>query len=287
MAEERKSGGQEQLTWRRIALGLIAVMVFCLAASVYGLAPRDTFLWRPLADLTPFGPDELEVMEEGEAKTYTGIITIVREMQEPAPAEEPEKKEGEEEAEPELIVIERVTITLGSGEQKSWLMTDLEWVKVRHVPIRPVLFVSAVLFLVGFFFLARKTWSRLAWRLPGQGRWVRISGYLVVIALAIFGYEAWYETEFLGIEMGFRNILFPTVGVVLLGLLIAHLLLNKPKWAEFQIETEGELKKVSWPSRREYVGSSIIVIVVSVVMASFLYAADVALSFLVGKLGGF
>ncbi|MGH7267349.1 MAG: preprotein translocase subunit SecE [Candidatus Rokuibacteriota bacterium] len=43
-----------------------------------------------------------------------------------------------------------------------------------------------------------------------------------------------------------------------------------------------EFRKVSWPSRREVMGSTTVVIVVVLVLAVFLAAVDVALSRLVG-----
>jgi preprotein translocase subunit SecE len=43
-----------------------------------------------------------------------------------------------------------------------------------------------------------------------------------------------------------------------------------------------EFRKVSWPSRREVIGSTTVVIVVVLVLAVFLAAVDVALSRLVG-----
>ncbi|MBI4835144.1 MAG: preprotein translocase subunit SecE [Planctomycetes bacterium] len=50
--------------------------------------------------------------------------------------------------------------------------------------------------------------------------------------------------------------------------------LNKPKTAEFLIESEAELKKVSWPSRQQYTGSSVAVIISVVVLGLFLVSAD-------------
>jgi preprotein translocase SecE subunit len=52
------------------------------------------------------------------------------------------------------------------------------------------------------------------------------------------------------------------------------LILNKPKSCDYLIETEGELRKVSWPTREQYIGSSIAVIVSVVIMGIFLLGAD-------------
>ena len=56
--------------------------------------------------------------------------------------------------------------------------------------------------------------------------------------------------------------------------LLTFWLVNKPNVADFMIEAEGELKKVSWPSRRELVVSTTIVICLSLVMGFMLYFVD-------------
>jgi preprotein translocase SecE subunit len=60
---------------------------------------------------------------------------------------------------------------------------------------------------------------------------------------------------------------------------------NHPRWADFLIDTENELRnKVTWPSRKEHVSSSIVVVVASVLIGAFTFGADVLLSFLRGKI---
>ena len=50
---------------------------------------------------------------------------------------------------------------------------------------------------------------------------------------------------------------------------------NKSKKAvEFFIETQAELQKVSWPARRELVGSTIVVVVCLVVMGVYIFCVD-------------
>lgn len=53
------------------------------------------------------------------------------------------------------------------------------------------------------------------------------------------------------------------------------------KLREFFHDVLVEFRKVSWPSRREVMGSTTVVIVVVVVLAVFLAAVDIALSRLV------
>jgi preprotein translocase subunit SecE len=66
------------------------------------------------------------------------------------------------------------------------------------------------------------------------------------------------------------------VGLFLvLGLLIFWIL-NRPTLANFMIDAEGEMKKVSWSSRKEIAVSTLVVIIVVVLMAVFLGVVDLA-----------
>ena len=58
---------------------------------------------------------------------------------------------------------------------------------------------------------------------------------------------------------------------------------------EFFRDTAGEMKKVTWPARSEVVGTTVVVIVSTIVFALFLWACDVvfykAIDFLFTKFG--
>ena len=58
-----------------------------------------------------------------------------------------------------------------------------------------------------------------------------------------------------------------------------YVLLNKPKMGDFLIETELEMKKISWPGRSELVGSSTIVIVVVAILAVIIMIFDFVVQF--------
>lgn len=58
------------------------------------------------------------------------------------------------------------------------------------------------------------------------------------------------------------------------GALGIYLLMNMPRLADFLIATEGEMKKVSWSSRAELVGSTIVVIVTVALLGILIYVAD-------------
>jgi preprotein translocase SecE subunit len=78
---------------------------------------------------------------------------------------------------------------------------------------------------------------------------------------------SWKITPALGIAV--------VVCVAALWLLYRYL--NKPKSAELLIETENELKKVTWPTMNEAFNSSVVVIVCVVFLMAFLAGADYVL----------
>lgn len=55
-------------------------------------------------------------------------------------------------------------------------------------------------------------------------------------------------------------------------------LLNKPRIVDFMIATEAEMKKVNWPTRRETVGSTIVVVSGTFMMAVGLWVVDLIFS---------
>lgn len=140
--------------------------------------------------------------------------------------------------------------------------------------------------------------GHLRYAKPGQGRWVRGLGLAGVALLIGFGAasfywvpsskslwwaELWHGAP-LGIPLTLRPIVFASLGIFGTLTLVAYALMNRDAWAEFLIETEGEVKKVSWPARKDYLGSALVVIVVITVVSLFLWAADTGLSELMKKL---
>lgn len=127
---------------------------------------------------------------------------------------------------------------------------------------------------------------------PGQGRWVRGIGLASVAALAAFGATALYRMPssgslwwadlwrgtVLGVVLPLKPVLFAALGAFGTVTLVAYALSNRESWAEFLIETEGEVKKVSWPARKEYLGSALVVVLVITIVSLFLWAADEGLS---------
>jgi preprotein translocase subunit SecE len=54
------------------------------------------------------------------------------------------------------------------------------------------------------------------------------------------------------------------------------------KIIQFLKEVKNELKKVTWPGRKEVINSTIVVLIATAILTIFLYLVDVGLSRLVG-----
>ena len=67
--------------------------------------------------------------------------------------------------------------------------------------------------------------------------------------------------------------MIPTAVFSILSLL-SFWLINKPSMADFLIAAEGEIKKVSWSTRKEIVVSTVIVVVVVISISALLGVTD-------------
>ena len=111
----------------------------------------------------------------------------------------------------------------------------------------------------------------------GQGYYTRLYSALMMFVIVAFGCYALHE-KLLGTNIWVKT-LVPAGLCVVLGFLI-YWLMNKPNFADFLIAAEGEIKKVSWSSRKEIVVSTFIVIFVVASMTIMLFAADFVFKYL-------
>ena len=114
----------------------------------------------------------------------------------------------------------------------------------------------------------------------GQGKYTRLgSAFGISLISAIGCYRLYEQLSVAEWELSRNTVvliatLVPAgVLVVLAGLIFW--LVNRPSIADFMIAAEGEMKKVSWSSRKEIAVSTFVVIVVVIVMAMFLGAVDI------------
>ena len=117
----------------------------------------------------------------------------------------------------------------------------------------------------------------------GQGKYTRIITLLAVVGVGAIG--AVVLSEKLGTRFGpLLQFGIPVLVLMVLAVLMLWVV-NRPKSADFLIATEGEMKKVSWSSRKEVTGSTKVVIVTTLIMSSALYGVDVLFTWLFQKLG--
>ena len=63
-----------------------------------------------------------------------------------------------------------------------------------------------------------------------------------------------------------------------------YILVNRPRVAGFLVEVEGELRKVSWPTRREVLGSTLVVLILMAVLAAYIFLVDFVLANILKRL---
>jgi len=130
----------------------------------------------------------------------------------------------------------------------------------------------------------------------GQGSRARLLAVVSGVALIIWGGFALWRTLIgsdalssalleipqLGFDITFAFIiaLLVTAG----GIVGIAWIFNRPKTVDLLVETEAEMKKVSWPSRQEAWNSSLVVVVTVIVMMGLLFVYDVVLNFLIRQL---
>ena len=124
----------------------------------------------------------------------------------------------------------------------------------------------------------------------GQGSKARLVGMAGSFALVIWGaYALWVQLQGaaaltrplvtvpkLSLDIDLAMIIAVLVGVVACGLVV--MILNRPRLVDLLIDTESEMKKVSWPSRQEAWNSSVVVVVTVLVMMGLLFFYDFILN---------
>mgnify|MGYP001812223249 FL=1 len=117
----------------------------------------------------------------------------------------------------------------------------------------------------------------------GQGKYARGIAYGLGAGLIVFGGIRLYATINVPGQEWVKDVplighvsIYNTIalGVVLLGMLLLHPVLNRPGAVDALVDTEQELKKVSWPSKIEVRNATLVVVLVTFVMALLLFGYD-------------
>jgi len=93
----------------------------------------------------------------------------------------------------------------------------------------------------------------------------------------LMGSDALYTIPFFEVNITMGTLISAALFIIIV-ILINRFVINAGKSADFLIETEFELKKVSWPPKNEYWGSSVAVIISVVVIGMFIFIIDMLLT---------
>lgn len=112
----------------------------------------------------------------------------------------------------------------------------------------------------------------------GQGYWTRMMTAIGSGLLTLMG-AVWLWDMLAGVRLGTLETIYVQAGssvilVAVFGYLTYYLVGRKPKVVDFLIATEGEMKKVNWSTRREIMGSTWVVIGLTMVVALIISVLD-------------
>ena len=124
-----------------------------------------------------------------------------------------------------------------------------------------------------------------------QGRHARMAAFWSVVFFLVFGCRFMHQvlSQWESLRKPLNGIRIPVVSVDLspaflmsfavfcAGLLLIHRWQQRPKVADLLIDTEAELKKVSWPKGEEVWNAAMVVIVSVVLLGVFLALVDIFL----------
>ena len=113
---------------------------------------------------------------------------------------------------------------------------------------------------------------------PGQGYYTRVFSAIGLAALVTMGglwlAKSMANVKFFGKPPVYTQAVVFTGIAVLFGVIGYNLIGRKPRVVEFMIATESEMKKVNWSSKKEIVGSTWVVIGLTIFLAAFCFGLD-------------
>ena len=125
---------------------------------------------------------------------------------------------------------------------------------------------------------------------PEQGKWTRRGTFIGAGALIAWG--GFFVNQRLS---GYQDIQdwwlvlitpgIPILLMVFLGTLAYWISFVHRKSSDFMIATEGEMKKVNWSTKREVIGSTKVVITMTLLLAILLFTVDLAFQRLFSAIG--
>ena len=120
---------------------------------------------------------------------------------------------------------------------------------------------------------------------PGQGYYTRTLSFIWFLTLAA-ALTLWLWAELGAIRT--NTVYWQAGSAIVMALLFVPLLywvINRPKIADFMIATEQEMRKVNWPSQKEIIGSTAVVIAGTLMMALILFLINIFFGWFFQQIG--
>ena len=113
---------------------------------------------------------------------------------------------------------------------------------------------------------------------PGQGYYTRMLSAIGAGMLVLAG-AAWLYLKVVPRYFGSAESLLyiqssVAVGLILVMAVAIYIALNRPRVVDFMIAVEAEMKKVNWPSKKEVIGSTWVVILGTLLIAALLFTIN-------------
>jgi preprotein translocase subunit SecE len=111
-----------------------------------------------------------------------------------------------------------------------------------------------------------------------QGRIARLATFYALVVIVVVG--GWSMSRYYADQPPLLHYYIP-LAFMAIGMWISFRVVQMPAFADFLISVEGEMNKVSWPSRSELFRATVVVILVVFFLAFLLFAYDAALTWII------
>jgi preprotein translocase SecE subunit len=121
---------------------------------------------------------------------------------------------------------------------------------------------------------------------PGQGYWTRVLTAIGAGTLVLAG-ALWTAGQLSVMPQDTQLYWQAGAAVAIIAVFgsLIYYLLNKPNIVDFMIATEAEMKKVNWPSRKEIIGSTVVVIAGTLLLAALLFLINIGFAWIFQQIG--
>ena len=110
-----------------------------------------------------------------------------------------------------------------------------------------------------------------------QGRIARLATFYALVLIVVVG--GWAMSRYYEGQPPALHYYLP-LAFIAIGLWVSFRVVQMPAFADFLISVEGEMNKVSWPSRSELFRATVVVILVVFFLAALLFAYDAVLTWI-------